>query len=82
MNTDFQHIAADNPAILGFIYGTKPAADGRHILSIEQSFGRTVRYLHLCRRPSWACSLAVSEYRERKIPKRFRVTPVHPARLL
>lgn len=68
-------------AILGFIYGTKPAADGTAYTFIEQSFGALCG-ISICAGGLMGLPLAVSEYRERKILKRFRVTPVHPARLL
>ncbi len=67
--------------VLGLIYGTKPAADGVTYTFLEQSFGA------LCSISMYAgglmgLPLVVSEYRERKILKRFQVTPVSPLKLL
>lgn len=68
-------------AILGFIYGTKPAADGAAYTFIEQSFG-ALCCISICAGGLMGLPLVVSEYRERKILKRFQVTPVSPAKLL
>ena len=67
--------------ILGFIYGTKPAADGTAYTFMEQSFG-ALCCISICAGGLMGLPLIVSEYRERKILKRFQVTPVSPAKLL
>lgn len=67
--------------ILGFIYGTNPAADGAPYTFMEQSFGALCT-ISVCASGLMGLPLAVSEYRERKILKRFRVTPVSPLKLL
>lgn len=67
--------------ILGFIYGTKPAADGAAYTFIEQSFGALCT-ISICAGGLMGLPLVVSEYRERKILKRFQVTPVSPLKLL
>ena len=67
--------------ILGFIYGTKPAADGAAYTFMEQSFG-ALCCISICAGGLMGLPLVVSEYRERKILKRFQVTPVSPAKLL
>lgn len=67
--------------ILGFIYGTKPAKDGAAYTFIEQSFGALCS-ISICAGGLMGLPLVVSEYRERKILKRFQVTPVSPAKLL
>lgn len=67
--------------ILGFIYGTKPAADGTAYTFMEQSFG-ALCCISVCAGGLMGLPLVVSEYRERKILKRFQVTPVSPAKLL
>ena len=64
--------------ILGFIYGTKPAEDGAAYTFIEQSFGALCS-ISICAGGLMGLPLVVSEYRERKILKRFQVTPVSPA---
>lgn len=67
--------------ILGFIYGTKPATDGVTYTFIEQSFGALCT-ISICAGGLMGLPLVVSEYRERKILKRFQVTPVSPIKLL
>lgn len=67
--------------ILGFIYGTKPAADGTAYTFMEQSFGALCT-ISICAGGLMGLPLVVSEYRERKILKRFQVTPVSPLNLL
>ncbi len=67
--------------ILGFIYGTKPAAEGAAYTFMEQSFG-ALCCISICAGGLMGLPLVVSEYRERKILKRFQVTPVSPAKLL
>ena len=67
--------------ILGFIYGTKPAADGTAYTFLEQSFG-ALCCISICAGGLMWLPLVVSEYRERKILKRFKVTPVNPVKLL
>ncbi|MDE7325855.1 MAG: ABC transporter permease [Lachnospiraceae bacterium] len=67
--------------LLGFIYGTKPAADGTTYTFMEQSFG-ALCCISICAGGLMGLPLVISEYRERKILKRFQVTPVSPAKLL
>lgn len=67
--------------ILGFIYGTKPAADGAAYTFIEQSFGALCT-ISICAGGLMGLPLIVSDYRARKILKRFHVTPVSPLKLL
>lgn len=67
--------------ILGFIYGTKPATEGASHTFMEQSFG-ALCCISICAGGLMGLPLVVSEYRERKILKRFQVTPVSPAKLL
>lgn len=67
--------------ILGLIYGTKPAAEGVAYTFLEQSFGALCT-ISLCAGGLMGLPLVVSEYRERKILKRFQVTPISPVMLL
>lgn len=67
--------------IFGFIYGTKTAADGATYTFIEQSFGAFCT-ISICAGGLMGLPLVVSEYRERKILKRFQVTPISPLKLL
>lgn len=67
--------------IFGFIYGTKPAANGVGYTFMEQSFGALCT-ISICAGGLMGLPLVVSEYRERKILKRFQVMPVSPLKLL
>lgn len=67
--------------ILGFVYGTKPAFAGASYSFMEQSFG-AVCAVSMCAGGLMGLPLVVADYRERKILKRFRVTPIRPAMLL
>lgn len=67
--------------ILGIIYGVRPAYDGAPYTFMEQSFGAACA-ISMCAGGLMGLPLVVSDYRERKILKRFRVTPVSPALLL
>lgn len=67
--------------ILGLIFGTKPAADGVTYTFLEQSFG-ALSSISMCAGGLMGLPLVISEYRERKILKRFQVTPVSPLKLL
>ena len=67
--------------ILGIIYGTKLAADGAEYTFLEQSFGALCT-ISICAGGLMGLPLVVAEYRERKILKRFQVTPVSPWKLL
>lgn len=67
--------------ILGIIYGTKPAADGADYTFLEQSFSALCT-ISICAGGLMGLPLIVAEYRERKILKRFQVTPISPLKLL
>lgn len=67
--------------ILGFLYGTKPAADGAAYPFLDQSFGALCT-ISICVGGLMGLPRLVAEYRERKILKRFQVTPVSPVMLL
>lgn len=67
--------------VLGFIYGSKSAAEGMEYTFLEQSFGALCT-ISICAGGLMGLPLVVSEYRERKILKRFRATPVSPTKLL
>lgn len=68
-------------AILGFLYGTSPAAEGAGFTFLEQSIGALCA-ISICAGGLMGLPLVVSEYRERKILKRFKVTPISPVMLL
>ena len=67
--------------ILGVIYGSKAAFDGAAYTFMEQSFG-AVTAIAICASGVMGLPLVISDYRNRKILKRFRVTPVSPAMIL
>ena len=67
--------------ILGFLYGTSPATDGAGYTFLEQSIGALCA-ISICAGGLMGLPLVVSEYRERKILKRFQVTPISPVMLL
>ena len=67
--------------VLGIIFKSKPATDGASYTFIEQSFGALCS-ISMCAGGLMGLPLAVSEYRERKILKRFKVTPVSSVSLL
>ena len=67
--------------ILGFLYGTSPASEGAGFTFLEQSIGALCTISN-CAAGLMGLPLVVSEYRERKILKRFKVTPISPVMLL
>lgn len=67
--------------ILGSIYGNKPAFEGAGYTFLEQSFG-AIGVIAICAGGVMGLPLVVSEYRHRKILKRFKVTPVSPVLIL
>lgn len=67
--------------ILGVIYGNKPAFEGADYTFLEQSFG-AVATIAICAGGVMGLPLVVSDYRHKKILKRFKVTPISPALIL
>ena len=67
--------------VLGIIYGGKPAVPGADHTFLEQSFG-AVCGISMCAGGLMGLPIVVSDYRERKILKRFQVTPMSPMLLL
>ena len=67
--------------ILGIVYGSKPAFDGADYSFLEQSFG-AVAAIAVCAGGVMGLPLVISDYRQKKILKRFKVTPVSPSMLL
>lgn len=67
--------------ILGAVFGNKPAYDGAEYTFLEQSFG-AVSTIAICAGGVMGLPLVVSDYRSRKILKRFKVTPTSPALIL
>ena len=67
--------------ILGVIYGAKPAYEGAGCTFLEQSFG-AVSAVAICAGGLMGLPQAVAGAREKKLLKRFRVTPVSPVFIL
>ncbi len=67
--------------ILGAVFGDKPAFDGAKYSFLAQSFG-AVSTIAICAGGVMGLPLVLSEYRSRKILKRFKVTPISPALIL
>ncbi|HEX3044506.1 MAG TPA: ABC transporter permease [Bacillota bacterium] len=67
--------------ILGAIFGNKPAFDGAEYTFLEQSFG-AISTIAICAGGVMGLPLVISDYRSRKILKRFKVTPASPALIL
>ena len=67
--------------IIGIIYGNKPAFEGSGYTFLEQSFG-AITTISICAGGVMGLPLVVSDYRNKKILKRFKVTPISPAMIL
>ena len=67
--------------ILGVIYGNKPAAPGSEYTFLQQSFG-ALSTIAICAGGIMGLPLVISDYRQKRILKRFKVTPTSPALLL
>lgn len=67
--------------ILGVIYGKKTASVEVEYTFLEQSFGALCS-IAICAGGLMGLPLVISEYRERKILKRFHVTPLSPQMIL
>ena len=67
--------------LLGIIYGKKPAFEGAEYTFLQQSFG-AVSTIAIGAGGLMGLPLVVSDYRNRKILKRFKVTPVRPVVIL
>ncbi|MCM3342683.1 ABC transporter permease [Paenibacillus sp. MER TA 81-3] len=67
--------------ILGAVFGNKQAFDGAAYTFLEQSFG-AVATIAICAGGVMGLPLVVSDYRSRRILKRFKVTPTSPALIL
>jgi ABC-2 type transport system permease protein len=67
--------------ILGMVYGKKPAFQGADYTFIEQSFG-ALSTIAICAGGVMGLPILVSDYRERKILKKFKVTPISSSMIL
>lgn len=68
-------------ALIGIIYGGKPAFPGADYTFLEQSFG-AVSTIAVCAGGVMGLPLVISDYRQKKILKRFKITPSSPVLLL
>lgn len=67
--------------ILGVLYGGRPAYEGAGYTFLEQSFG-ALSTISICAGGVMGLPLVISDYRSKKILKRFQVTPVSPGLIL
>lgn len=67
--------------LLGMIYGNKPAFPGAEYTFLEQSFG-ALSTIAICAGGVMGLPLVISDYRQKKILKRYKVTPAGPVILL
>ncbi len=61
-------------SLLGIIFGSRPAYPGAGYTFLEQSFG-AVSAIAVCAGGVMGLPLVISEYRQKKILKRYQVTP-------
>lgn len=67
--------------LLGIIYGNQPAFEGASYSFLEQSFG-AISTIAICAGGVMGLPLVISDYRQKKILKRYKVTPTNPILLL
>ncbi len=67
--------------ILGMIFGSKPAFEGADYTFLEQSFG-AIATIAICAGGVMGLPLVISDYRGKRILKRFKVTPISPVLIL
>lgn len=67
--------------LLGILYGNKPAFEGAEYTFLEQSFG-AISTIAICAGGVMGLPLVISDYRQKRILKRFQVTPTSPTLLL
>lgn len=67
--------------VLGMLYGEKRAFSGAEYSFLEQSFG-AISTISICAGGIMGLPLVISDYRQKKILKRFKVTPTSPFLLL
>lgn len=67
--------------IIGIIFGDKPAFDGAEYTFLQQSFG-ALATISICAGGIMGLPLVISDYRNKKILKRLKVTPISPSIIL
>lgn len=67
--------------LLGYIYGNKPAFNGAKYTMMQLSFGANIS-IGICATGLMGLPLIIADYRDKKILKRFKITPVSPMKIL
>lgn len=67
--------------ILGLVFGQKPAFEGAEYSFLDQSFGALCS-ISICAGGVMGLPLVISDYRSKRILKRYRVTPIKPSLVL
>ena len=67
--------------VLGLVLGDKPAYEGADYTFLSQSFG-SISTIGICAGGLMGLPLVISDYRNKKILKRFKVTPVSQVTIL
>lgn len=67
--------------VIGAIMGNKPAYEGANYTFMQQSFG-AFSAIGICACGLMGLPLVLADYRDKKVLKRFQVTPVSPVLLL
>ncbi len=67
--------------LLGTIFGNKPAYDGAKYTMMQASFGAFTT-VGICATGLMGLPAVLADYRDKKILKRFKVTPIGPSTLL
>ena len=67
--------------IMGMVFGTRQAFEGAGYTFMQQSFG-AVSTIAVCAGGVMGLPLVLSDYRGKKLLKRFQVTPTSPAMLI
>lgn len=67
--------------LLGIIFGDKAAYEGANYTFVDQSFGAVVS-ISICATALMGIPLTIADYRDKKILKKFKVTPISPGLIL
>ncbi|MFL0248990.1 ABC transporter permease [Clostridium neuense] len=68
-------------ALIGVIYGNKPAFRGAHYTMMQASFAGVIA-VGICATGLMGIPIIISDYRNKKILKWFKVTPVSPVQII
>lgn len=67
--------------LLGFIYGNRVAFQGAGYTMMQGSFSAVIS-IGICATGLMGLPMVISDYRSRKVLKRFKVTPVSPSKII